>query len=275
QKDGVFAVHPPEQGHQLLRLLPIAPLPGQDNHHPVAAYRQRPLPGNGVGAAPVQIGGAVIQPDGLEQHGHGACGLEQEEAGVPPGDLPVLGPAGLQVGDHRLHLTGIRLEGVVIKGHQLVGDGVVGELQPEVAAIPGIKEIPPAHVPPVIGVVHQQLEIPPLLPGEVADAVGNPGRDADGVVRHGQFLVQKSVAHAGREDRPQRAALQHQTCFHGAVLPFCVFMIFQQFFIRGRRAAPVFRAATPSASGRRPAASWGGGARPAFPAGPASAPAAE
>ena len=143
QKDGVFAVHPPEQGHQLLRLLPIAPLPGQDNHHPVAATASARFQG---------MASEQPRPDRGRRHPAGWAGTARawrmwpgaggswRPAGGPPGTRP----AGLQVGDHRLHLTGIRLEGVVIKGHQLVGDGVVGELQPEVAAIPGIKEIPPA-----------------------------------------------------------------------------------------------------------------------------------
>ncbi len=130
---GAFAVTRRNRGITLLRPFSDSPAPGQDNHHPVAARPPAPASREWRGAAPVQIGSPPSSRMGWNST-DGAGGLEQEEAGASGGGPPVYGPAGRQVGDHRLHLTGIRPRRCRNCRAPARWDGVAGEIQPEVAA---------------------------------------------------------------------------------------------------------------------------------------------
>ena len=173
-----------------------------------------PPPGDGVGAAAVQIGLAPDADDGEHQR-DGTGGLQVQIGRVPPGDGEIFRLPGVQIGHHRLRPARIGGEGVVVKGNQLVGDSLIGEPEAEVGAVPGVRQVAKAHVALVVGIVANQLQIPAALPGEVADAVGYPGGDPQGVVRQWELPVQESVAHAGGVDGPQGSALQDQRGFHG------------------------------------------------------------
>ena len=192
-------------------LAAVAAGTGEHHNHPVALL-QPPPPGDGVTDAAVQIALAVDLKDGKEQ-GHGAAGLEDGGFLVPPGDGQVVRLAGVQVGDHRLHLAGEGGKGVVIEGHQLVWDGAEAEFQPEIAAVALVRQVAPAHVPPVRGEAGDHLQIAPGLPGHIAHPIGDARRHADDIVRHNTAL-QQSIAHAAGKNCPEGPALQHQSCFH-------------------------------------------------------------
>ena len=121
------------------------------------------------------------------------------------GDLLVFGLAGLQVGHPSLHMAGERLEGLVVKGHQLVGDGAVGELQTEVAAVVPVHQVVQAHVPPVVHKPGQDLQVPPGLLGDIAHPVGDPGGHPHHIVRH-HVLLQQGVKDAGGKNGPEGPA---------------------------------------------------------------------
>ena len=133
---------------------------------------------------------------------------------VPPGYRQVLRLAGVQIGDHRLHLSGKGGKRIIVKGHQPVGDVLMGEFQPVIAAVGGPQQVPLAHVPLVVGVLGQDLQIASELAGNVAHPIGDPGGYADHIVRQ-QSRLQKSVAGAAGKDGAEGAALQHDAGFHG------------------------------------------------------------
>ena len=155
-----------------------------------------------------------------EHEGHGTGGLEEAEVFVLGGDLLVFGLAGLQVGDPGLHVAGERLIGLVVEGHQLVGNGAVGELQTEVAAVVPVHQVVQPHVPPVVHKPGQDLQIPPGLFGDIAHPVGDPGGHPHHIVRH-HVLLQQGVKDAGGKNGPKGPALQHQSDFHALVLLAC------------------------------------------------------
>ena len=151
--------------------------------------------------------------DGEEQR-QGTGGLQKRKAVViVPGHREIFGLAGVQIGDHRLDLAGIGGEGVVVEGDQLIGNDVVGEVQPPVAAVFGVEQVAQTHVTLVIGVADQNLQIAAGLLGDVADAIGDARRHADDVIEH-NVVLQEGVPYARGEDRAEGAAFQHKTGFH-------------------------------------------------------------
>ena len=92
QKDGGICGTPAGTGASAAPAPSDSSAPGSGQPPPGRSPPPAPASREWRRSSPVQIGGAVIQPDGLEQHGHGACGLEQEEAGVPPGTSRVTRP---------------------------------------------------------------------------------------------------------------------------------------------------------------------------------------
>ena len=127
------------------------------------------------------------------------------------------GPAGVQVGDHRLHLSRVGGKGVVVNGHQLVWYDVIGKVQPKIAAVVLVPQVAHPHVPGVGGVAGDHLQVAPGLPGDVADPVGDACRHPYHIVRH-DISCQQAVAYAARKDGPEGASLQYQSCFHAFFL---------------------------------------------------------
>ena len=109
---------------------------------------------------------------------------------IPPGNRQILRLTRLQIGHHRLHRAGIGRKGIIIKRHQLIGDGLIGKLQAKIAVIGGLDKIPHAHVAGVVGEGGQQLQVPAALPGKVAHAIGNSGGNPHRVIRQGHLRVQ-------------------------------------------------------------------------------------
>ena len=150
--------------------------------------------------------------DGEHQR-QGAGGLEQQEFVILPRDWHILRLPRVQVGHHRLHLTGIGGKGLVIKGDKLVGDGVIDELQAEVAPVVPVRQVVHPHIPPVPGVPGHDLQVAAGLAGDIAHPIGDPGGHPDHVVHH-HAAVQQGVAHPAGKNRPESSALQHQSSLH-------------------------------------------------------------
>ena len=120
-------------------------------------------------------------------------------------------------GDIRHHCLGhalVGLESLIVKGHQLVGNGVVGEFQSEVGAVFGVEQVAHAHIALIPGVGGDQLEVAAVLAGKIAGAVGSTGGNAHKIIGQGELGIQKRIQHAAGKNRPQGAALQDQTGFH-------------------------------------------------------------
>ena len=111
-------------------------------------------------------------------------------------------------------MLGIKgLEGVVVEGHQLVGDGAEPEFQPEIAAVALVRQVAPAHVPPVRSEAGDHLQIAPGLSGHIAHPVGDARRHPNDIVGH-DMALQQAVAHAAGKNSPEGPALQYQASFH-------------------------------------------------------------
>ena len=111
----------------------------------------------------------------------------------------------MHIGHHRLDLPGIGGEGVIIKRDEAVGDFFIGKAQVVVGPVARVEQVARTHIPLVIGKAGENFQIPADLPGNIADAVGNPRRHADDIIGH-QPAGEQRVGHAAGKNRAVGAA---------------------------------------------------------------------
>ena len=204
-----------QQGHRLL--LVGAFLCEHDHRLAIAGFGERALERHRVGRAAVEQEPSV-DVDHARHHGQACRGAHVVELLGQAGDLDVIGLAERDVAHHGIETRGVGVEGLVVKGIEVVLHLVVEERGTYDVARLG--ELVGAHVALVVAKCQVDAAAAAELARQVVRGHEGAGRHAPCRGKACKAALHEDVEHAGGKDAAKAAAFKYErnVVSHGASL---------------------------------------------------------